>query len=315
MTTVEQTPSTPDAARIREMLLRRRAALERKWERRIARGGPGSGDYLSRTRLPELLMRAAGLWQRGRRNAMFPQLRSIRISYPDLPSHLQGLRILHMSDLHFHAEIPEFAEVVRDLFSGVNADLCAITGDFRFSHRGGYSHVFLAMETVLSGIHTTHGTVAVMGNHDLGAFVAPFESMGIRVLMNANSAIRHAGGVLWVAGVDDHHRFRCDSLKAATDGIPQDEFTLLLAHSPELAMDAPGYGVRLYLCGHTHWGQIRFPLLGALSYNARCPKRFCMGRWTHETTEGYTTAGIGTTDLPIRYNCPPEACLLELARA
>ena len=296
------------------MLWRRRLALERKTERAIARGLPGTGDYLSRTRVPEFLLRAVRVWERGCRNALSPQLRSIRIRHTNLPKSLEGFRILHVSDLHFNANIPEFAPMVRDLISGLDSDLCAITGDFRFSHRGSYDHVIPAMETVLSGIHSAHGIFAVLGNHDVSAFVDPFQSMGIRVLMNSKVSIRHGDETLWIAGVDDPHRFHCDSLLAATEVIDENAFTILLVHSPELAMDAPHYGIDLYLCGHTHWGQVRFPLIGALRYNAHCPARVCMGRWTCGRTEGYTTAGIGTTDLPLRFNCTPEVCVIELAK-
>ncbi|MCL4694371.1 MAG: metallophosphoesterase [Candidatus Hydrogenedentes bacterium] len=233
---------------------------------------------------------------------------------PKLPDFLIGYRILYVADFHFNDRFPEFAPLVRDLLATVESEICLFGGDYRFAHDGDFAHVFRDMAVVLEGVNARHGVHAILGNHDLSDFVEPFQSLGIDILVNENRRIDAGEGSFWVAGVDDQHRFHCESLPLATEGIPPDDFTLLLAHSPELAMRAPNSGIDLYLCGHTHWGQIRFPVLGALTYNSRCPSRFCMGIWESEGMLGYTTAGIGTTDLPIRYNCPPEASLLTLAR-
>jgi len=300
-----------DGARERDALWKRRIAMERSLERHYA---ANRGALISKARVPKMLLQVLGLWNRGLRNALSPRMRRLRIACPPLSDHLDGFRILHVADFHFNAAIPEFPPIVRDLLSEVEADLCVLTGDFRFAQQGAYDHVFPAMETVLSGVRARYGTFAVLGNHDISALVEPFEAMGVNVLINEPHELAIEGGSLWLAGVDDQHRFRCHDIRLATTGIPRDAFTLLLAHSPELALEAPNYGIDLYLCGHTHWGQVRFPLIGALLYNSRCPRRFCKGRWRNGTMEGYTTAGVGTTDLPVRYNCPPEACLIELVR-
>jgi hypothetical protein len=48
---------------------------------------------------------------------------------------------------------------------------------------------------------------------------------------------------------------------------------------------------------------------------ADSPRRFAFGHWRHESMQGYTTAGVGCSLLPVRFNCPPEIVLIELARA
>jgi hypothetical protein len=255
-----------------------------------------------------------GLWKRGLRNTLDPSLVERTLRIPNLPEFLEGVRLLHVSDFHFNEDYPEFAHTVRDRLAYADADLCLFTGDYRFSHEGSCDHVFRHMAIILEGVQCRYGVLGILGNHDLSTFVEPFDTMGIGMLVNENREIEMPGGRIWVAGVDDPHRYHCESLPLATEGIPPGEFTILLAHSPELAMDAPHYGIHLYLCGHTHWGQIRLPGFGALTYNARCPSRFCEGVWQNESTIGYTTAGIGATDLPIRFNCPPEACILTLSR-
>jgi hypothetical protein len=265
--------------------------------------------------MPEWSLRAVGLWQRGIRNAHCPRLVEHTVEIPALPKFLHGFRVLFVADFHFNERFPEFARHARDLLSGVEADVCLFGGDYRFAHEGDCEHVFRDMAVVLEGIRSRHGVFAILGNHDLATFVEPYSGLGIDMLVNENRGIDVDGGSVWIAGVDDQHRYHCESLPLATEGIPPGAFTILLAHSPELATSAPEYDIDLYLCGHTHWGQVRLPLLGALTYNSRCPARFCEGIWQIESMAGYTTAGIGTTDLPIRFNCPPEACLLTLVRS
>jgi predicted MPP superfamily phosphohydrolase len=116
-------------------------------------------------------------------------------------------------------------------------------------------------------------------------------------------------------GVDDPHFFGCDDLHEASRGVPERAFKLLLAHTPELYKDAAEAGVDLYLTGHTHAGQVRFPFVGALAQLADCPRAFAFGHWRHQRMLGYTTAGAGCSLLPVRFNCPPEIVIIELARA
>jgi uncharacterized protein len=71
--------------------------------------------------------------------------------------------------------------------------------------------------------------------------------------------------------------------------------------------------VHLYLCGHVHAGQIRLPLIGAILTNADCPRSYTQGDWQHHSMRGYTGAGVGCSFLPVRFNCPPEITVIELA--
>jgi len=118
-----------------------------------------------------------------------------------------------------------------------------------------------------------------------------------------------------VAGVDDPHYFGCDNLPEALREVPRDAFKLLLAHTPEMYEEAAAAGMDLYLSGHTHAGQIRLPAIGALTTLADCPRRMAFGHWRHRRMHGYTTSGVGCSLLPVRFNCPPEAVVIELTRS
>ncbi len=262
----------------------------------------------------EVGLRCAGLHARGVRNACDLRLREEALSLAGLPPALDGLRLLHLSDLHFGHTLPDHEDAVCRLLEGVSADLCVITGDLRFGHYGPSDHVAPAVRRMLGGLRLQHGAYAVLGNHDTLAIAETIEAVGLRVLLNEGVAVGVNGAVLWLAGVDDPHFYRMDDLDAALRGAPPHAFPILLAHTPECAEEAAEKGIGLYLCGHTHGGQIRLPGLGAIMVNARCPRRRALGHWQIGTMHGFTSPGLGFTDAPVRFGCPPEAVLFTLRR-
>lgn len=258
---------------------------------------------------------ALGLYARGRRNARRFRLNRITFACPDLPPGLDGFTILHLSDLHLAEHAPDFADAVAEFLQGTEVDLCCITGDFRFGHCGPSEHVPAQMPRILSAIHARHGVYGVLGNHDLGSMVEPLGEAGVEILVNRGVRKDVRGDVLWLAGVDDPQGFRCDSLGWALDGTGRDNFTLLMAHGPALARTAAESGVNLYLCGHTHGGQICLPAKGPILTNAPgSPRSHIAGKWQVDGMHGYTTRGLGATDLPVRFRCPPDAGLITLRR-
>jgi predicted MPP superfamily phosphohydrolase len=114
--------------------------------------------------------------------------------------------------------------------------------------------------------------------------------------------------------LDDTFDYNCHNLPLAMTGVPANAFKILLAHAPELFEVADARGIQLNLSGHTHGGQLRLPLIGAVKQNARCPRDYAWGAWRFGNLQGYTSCGVGCSTLPIRYNCRPEIVILELRR-
>lgn len=270
--------------------------------------GEGFHAVLFRT-----VLRFAGLLERGLLNANQPQLRKLRFSLPTLPAAFDGFRILQLSDFHFN-DRGGFVEAMCGILEDVSCDLCVFTGDYRFNRLASCRSVYQGMRRLLKTVPAPFGHVAILGNNDMSDFVPGFRGLGIRVLVNESIAVSQGGQTIWIAGVDDPHEFYCDSLPLALQDVPAGAFTLLLAHSPEIIPQAGRYGVDLYLCGHTHGGQICLPHIGPLHLNARCQRKYAAGQWRYGNVQGYTTTGIGASTIPIRFNCPPEAVLIELAR-
>jgi predicted MPP superfamily phosphohydrolase len=142
--------------------------------------------------------------------------------------------------------------------------------------------------------------------------VAGLEASGWRLMNNTSTTIE-ANGVapIEVVGLDDPHIGRDDlSVARARDG---QGFRLGVVHSPDAAPPLAALGYDLILCGHTHGGQIRVPLVGALVTNSLIPRRMARGVHPIDDAWLHVCAGLGTSMYsPIRLFCRPEACLLEL---
>jgi predicted MPP superfamily phosphohydrolase len=65
------------------------------------------------------------------------------------------------------------------------------------------------------------------------------------------------------------------------------------------------------LAGHSHGGQVRFPLVGAL-HTPPGGKKYVEGLFRMGRMQLYVNRGIGTVGLPFRLNCPPEITLFTL---
>jgi uncharacterized protein len=254
-----------------------------------------------------------GLYRRGLRNALDPVVRHLRFEFENLPESFHGFRILHLADPHVDG-MNGLAEIVAERVATLPADLCVMTGDYRFEMEGPCDAVYSRMATMLSGVRAHHGVLAILGNHDESNIAVELESLGVRMLINEAVEITRGGDRLWMIGVDDPHHYGCDDLNGALEGVPPDAFKVVLAHSPEMFEQAAAAEIRLYLCGHTHAGQICLPGIGAPLMNADCPRAYTHGRWQHGRMLGYTSAGVGCSLLPVRYNCPPEIALIEMVK-
>ncbi len=257
------------------------------------------------------VLRLTGLVDRGRRNALDLQLRTIDFSFPNLPRGFDGFTILHLSDLHLDCLVG-LSERLREVINRVCVDLCVLTGDYRFEVQGTAETANRELAKVLPCVRSRLGTVGILGNHDFLEAASGLERMGVRMLLNSAFEARQDGESIWLIGLDDPHYYGCDDLPTALKGVPEHVFKILLVHSPEMLQEASEAGFDLYLCGHTHAGQICLPWLGPVIRNAACPRRFLSGQWRYKELQGYTSSGVGASLLPVRFQCPPEVTVIRL---
>ncbi len=229
------------------------------------------------------------------------------------------LRVLHLSDLHLEHLSKREAKLLTWL-SELHPDVILYTGDLlNFS--------YLEDETAraecvsfLQQLHAPLGVYAVPGTPlidrpDILAAITPHVPH-IRWLCNETIELEGYPQVQIIGLTCTHDpALDCPHLDQLCAVIPPDKFRLLLYHSPDLMPEAVQAQIDLYLCGHTHGGQVRLPLYGALITSSVYGKRYEMGRYTKEQTTLYVSRGLGMEGKGaprMRFLCPPEVALFEL---
>lgn len=279
-------------------------------------------------------------------------LRRRRLTIPvaGLPPYASGLRVLHISDIHYRPKTPITSSLLRRVKAWcdeLEPDLVCLTGDFVESDAD-----VEALLDELCPLKSRHGCYAVFGNHDfsrkldppeppayqmralladvlgkpwhrkarkdpqsndVGRIAAAMCERGIRILRNASARIELPGGSLYVAGVDDPQQRRHD-VGRALRAVPPDAPLLLLAHSYDVLPSVKGAArPLLVLCGHTHGGQIRIPGMKPLLTHTRLHLADARGLLCYEGTPLYVTTGLSAS-IPLRFGCRPEVALLTLVR-
>ena len=232
------------------------------------------------------------------------------LDVPRLPPPLDGLSIVHLSDLHFTGKVarPFFEEVVR-ISNSLEPDLVAITGDLVDKTR-----CIDWIPDTLGRLKARYGVYCILGNHDLRV---DWKRM-LRVL--GDCGLVHLGG-RWITT-----EVRGQPLLLAGNELPwfgpaadpcafpprsEVPFRIMLAHSPDqLAWARKGDG-DLMLAGHLHGGQIRLPLVGPLFSPSYSGVQYASGLFYVPPTILNVSRGL-SAELPLRMNCTPEIVHLTL---
>ncbi len=268
---------------------------------------------------------SAGLLPAMVRSSLNIRRTEIDLAFAHLPAAFEGYRILQISDPHFDA-LDGIAEAIHASVAGVSVDLCVFTGDYRAAELGSFRQhrILEPMARIVREIAAPDGSFAVLGNHDTHEMVEPLEQIvGVRVLTNEQAQIARSGQTIGLLGVDDPYRFYTDSTRRFTASLSSssgangsaDPFRIMLVHSPDFAEQAAGLGCALYLCGHTHGGQICLPGGRPIVQHLHKEKRLGRGLWRRRQMVGYTSRGAGVAgSLPIRLFAPGEVTLFTLRR-
>jgi uncharacterized protein len=259
----------------------------------------------------EGILRLSGMYWRGRGNAGRVRLRHNDVFSERLPARFDGLTILHLSDLHADMSVAAMAAAAT-LVHDMSYDLCVLTGDYRGRTYGPFQPCLRHMSGLRQALR---GDVfGVLGNHDSILMVPELERMGIRMLLNEHITIERGGHRLYLAGIDDAHFYRVDNIEKSAAGMRQDDFAILLSHTPEIYRQASHAGFHLLLAGHTHGGQVCLPGGMPIILQSALPRPMGSGAWQHRGMTGYTSIGTGSCGVPVRFNCLPEITLHRLRR-
>lgn len=252
------------------------------------------------------------------RTALDIKRTELELAFDDLPPAFDGYTILQIADPHFDS-LPGLDAAIAGAVAGLTADLVVLTGDYRMIDTGTLDGPTLtrALELLRDAISPTDGMLAVLGNHDTAAMTELFEDdFGIRVLVNESVDLRRGQDRVEFVGTDDPHRFYGTRAAGFVDRLPiAKAFRIALVHSPELAAPMAARGAALYLCGHTHGGQVCLPGGRPVTSQLHGERALASGLWRRGDMVGYTSAGAGVSgSLPLRLNSRSEVVRIRLRR-
>jgi hypothetical protein len=230
------------------------------------------------------------------------------------------LRVLHISDLHFERWSPRERELIRTV-ERLAPDAVFMTGDYLSLSSVVDPEAQAGARQVLASIAATAPTYAITGSPPVDlADVVPriFDGLPITWLVDEVTDVRLNGHELRLVGLRCT-RDRTQDVPRLNRTLPKDrdgKFTVLLYHSPDLMPEAVEKQVDLYLAGHTHGGQLRLPLFGALFTSSDFWKRYEAGRYDEGGTTLYVSRGLGMEGMGApraRFLAPPEIILWQLS--
>jgi predicted MPP superfamily phosphohydrolase len=237
-----------------------------------------------------------------------------------LPQGATPIRFLHISDLHIE-RLTKRETAVLHLAQQAKPDFIVITGDYVNLSYNTDPVTHRQVRQLLQKLDAPHGVYATLGSItvDLREEVVPiFDGLPISLMRHAWQRVKlGAGREVVLLGMDCTHHLPTDRARLANlyaqapNSVPQ----ILLYHSPELMPEAAEHGLDLYLCGHTHGGQVRLPFVGPLLTSSQLGRRYVMGHYQEGRTHLYVSRGLGLEGLSaprVRFLAPPEMVLVTL---
>jgi predicted MPP superfamily phosphohydrolase len=243
-----------------------------------------------------------------------------------------GLRVLHLSDLHL---VRRDTRMPRFLAGLPEADVTVLTGDV-VGEPEAVEHAVAALEPVRGRI----ASFLVLGSNDLFSptpinylryflrrrrvrlgvtgrgteLVEQLRARGWMCLRNERTDLDLGDLAAEVVGLEDPHIARHD-LRTALRSSPE-RFGIAIVHSPDPSPELAALGYPLIFSGHTHGGQVRLPLVGALVTNCQLPRRLCRGIIRMGPAILSISGGLGQSKFaPFRFLCRPEVSVLDLRPA
>ena len=238
------------------------------------------------------------------------------IALRNLPAALEGFSIVQLSDIHVGPTIKQgYIDAIVKRVNELSPDLVVITGDLV----DGSVADLTGDIAPLAQLSARHGVYVVTGNHEYysgaDSWIAEFERLGMKVLLNRHVQLEHSGARLVLAGIADYSAelfrpsHRSDPV-AALAGAPNDVPRILLAHQPRSAKAALEVGCDLQLSGHTHGGQF-WPWM----HFVRWQQPWVAGLQRVGEMQIYISRGTGYWGPPLRFGAPSEITRIRLVRA
>ncbi|MBY0565085.1 MAG: metallophosphoesterase [Hyphomonadaceae bacterium] len=234
------------------------------------------------------------------------------------------LTIAAIGDTHVggpHVDAARVGRIVARI-NELRPELVVLLGDYVGGHAPEAERTDADRREILGGVGAfaaltpRYGVAAVIGNHDSWydrhSITAALQEAGVAALWNRHIVVRRSDTPLVIAGLADDWTGEPD-YAAALDGAPESANIIVLSHSPDPFAEIP-QGSALVLSSHAHCGQVTIPLIGRPVLPIR-NKRYACGLIEENGKRLYSTAGIGTSIVPVRFLNPPEIVLITISSA
>ncbi|MBN1158634.1 MAG: metallophosphoesterase [Bacteroidales bacterium] len=258
-------------------------------------------------------------------------IQQVEIRMQNMPASLDGLKIVHISDIHLGSIYGKQNKVQKavDMINAADADLVLFTGDLV----NNFSEEAIGWEQLFASVDSRYGKYSILGNHDYGDYWtwgSPEEKaanmqmlfniqnrMGFKLLRNEWDTVDVNGAQIGLIGVENWGLppfSRHGDLKAAMQNLPPVDFKVLLSHNPTHwdAEVLEKTDIPLTLSGHTHAMQFALRLGNFRWSPARIMYERYMGFYSQNGQALYVNTGLGYIGFPGRVGIRPEITVLTL---
>ena len=241
-------------------------------------------------------------------------MNSVQIDVDDPDVAALSIKVAVIGDIHLREgeDITKFLKLLDEVKSN-SPDLVLLVGDYITgkrrikdidSHRRNIIKTFKSLDPIPRAV--------VLGNHDnytgREKWFKEFKRLGVDVLENETRIMNVADIEVCIRGLGDYrsHRFKFVDYPAECQNLPK----ITITHDPQGAFESGVEG--LVFAGHTHCGQVSFPIIGPLKVPTKAPRDAICGLYKDSKRTLFVTSGVGTSIIPIRYGAQSQWDLIDL---
>ena len=243
------------------------------------------------------------------------EMNSVKIDFSDSNVSPVSLKVAVIGDIHLREgeDITKFLKLLDEVKSN-SPDLVLLVGDYITgirrikdvdSHRRSIIKTFKSLDPIPRAV--------VLGNHDnytgREKWFKEFKRLGVDVLENETRIMNVAGVEVCIRGLGDYrsYRFKFVDYPVECKNLPK----ITITHDPQGAFEPGVEG--LVFAGHTHCGQVSFPIIGPLKVPTKAPRKAICGLYQDSKRTLFVTSGVGTSIVPIRYGAQSNWDLINLS--
>ena len=221
----------------------------------------------------------------------------------NIPEGFDGIKIVHFSDLHYNRaiNINKVSKIV-DEINLINPDIVVFTGDLIDRDVTLSDKDFNDLTNILSKINSKYGKYAIMGNHDIDydidKVINIYKSSNFKYLDNDYDIIYNKKNEeIFIGGLNSvtHNKDDINKMMSYFKDNDDSMYKIILVHEPDISDKiVKDYSVNLILAGHSHNGQVRFPIIGPI-YTPPHSKKYYDNYYDINGTNLYISSGIGVS--------------------